>query len=135
MARFIENPQFRQLLEQKLAKALEKTIAEFEVALRESIEASVYYWDRITVRTGGRVVSTPRDIKDTGSLLASQVTKRIGLLTFAIGWEVAYAAIVYLGGMKRADGTETPERRWAEVALDNFNPMKTFAAECRAMVR
>ena len=50
-----------------------KAIAEqFDHQCREAIEATMWQWDRVTHRSNGQVVGSPRDIVDTGALRDSQ---------------------------------------------------------------
>jgi hypothetical protein len=121
----------KQLRKNVFEPALTETVAEFEQALREAIESAVYFWDRPTVRSDGSRVSSPRDIVDTGALRDSQQANQTSAVRWQIAWTVAYAAFVYLGGVRRSDGTVTPGRDWVGEALTNFSPVESFASSCR----
>ena len=53
-------------------KAFQAMADELSDAFQEAFDAPVYDWDRITLRSNGELVGTPRDIVDTGELRNSQ---------------------------------------------------------------
>lgn len=53
-------------------QAFQAMAGELADAFQEAFDAPIYDWDRITLRSTGELVGTPRDIVDTGELRNSQ---------------------------------------------------------------
>lgn len=53
-------------------KAFQAMAEELSNSFQEAITAPIYDWDRITLRSTGELVGSPRDIVDTGELRDSQ---------------------------------------------------------------
>lgn len=84
-------------------------------AFKEEIEAKKWEWnENVTVRKNGDVVTTPRDIVDTGELRDSYRYVQRGDMYRHI-WDVDYAARVYLGTPR------TPARPWGKKPLEDIN--------------
>jgi hypothetical protein len=119
MAKFVENPAFRRQFEDRFVapiveKATDKLSSQFDMTMNSNI----FYWDRATRRTNGEIARSPRNVKDTGKLINSKVVNRISRKRWEIAWLAEYAVFVLLGGVSRADGTETPGMNWIEKTLE-----------------
>ena len=76
----------------------------------QAIESKIYGWGNSTMRSNGEIVTSPRDIVDTGALKDSQSCTKSGD-TWHLNWGVNYAAEVHEGiGNK-------PARKWTQVAI------------------
>ena len=116
-------------LNKAFAKAFAKTTEELADTCQNAIEADIYDWDRATLRSNGQVVTSPRDIVDTGQLLNS-LEVETGAKTSVMTWNVDYAVQVHEGYTTRA-GNEKPARPWTQVALNEINLEKVFAEALR----
>jgi hypothetical protein len=85
-------------------------------ALHNAIQDDVYTWDRITIRSNGSTVGSPRNIVDRKFLLNSQYRLKISSEEEEFGWTAEHAAINYYG-ILRSDGTMRPARKWDQHAL------------------
>lgn len=94
--------------------AVEQSWAEMgepiDSAMTEAIESKIYGWDNSTMRSNGDIVTSPRDIVDTGALRDSQSTDRQGD-NYHLDWNVDYALAVH-----ESDGNK-PARKWTQVAI------------------
>jgi hypothetical protein len=128
----IVNPQAtRKAIEQILIASLEAVVADLANAFQELIEAKIYDWPNTTQRQNGSVVSSPRNIVDTGEFKRSQRTERLGPTMFRFVWDAQYAAYIYYG-YRTLSGSEMPGRDWIGPALDGL--AKQFEAEVRRRV-
>lgn len=59
-------------LNRAIQKGFQQTVEDFAAQCTEEIESEKWQWDGITFRSNGQVVSSPRDIVDTGELRDSQ---------------------------------------------------------------
>ena len=62
----------RKQLNSQIQQAFHRTCDRFGDALDNAIEADIYEWDRITHRTSGEIVGSPRNVRDTGYLQDSR---------------------------------------------------------------
>ena len=97
-------------------------------AFKDEIRAVQYNWPRPTRRSRGQVVTSPRDIVDTGAFIRSQIRKTTGpqSLELAYSWGggrygVNYAGIILAGIPERG----YPGRDWIKPALDK-HPLDAF---------
>jgi hypothetical protein len=113
-------------------RAFSRAAVEFNAALEKSITDSVYPWPRATRRRSGQVVSSPRNIVDTGRLLNSQSYSIQGTEA-EWRWTAPYSIIVHEGATLR-NGTEIPARRWTRRALREFNLSRQYADNLRQIL-
>lgn len=85
-------------------------------AFQNAIASDQWEWPRETLRQNKDLVSSPRDIYDTGELYDSLVISRTGNAA-EYTWEADYAAIVHDGATTK-NGTELPARPWTKVGLE-----------------
>lgn len=83
-------------IKQSLNKAFTGFVDKVVDAATDQIEAVKWDWDRVTVRSTGEIVYTPRNIVDTGYLRDSVLIDRTGQTSATITWEADYAAQVHL---------------------------------------
>jgi hypothetical protein len=133
MAKFIPNPSFRPLFDKAVGDALTATVAEFEGALRDAIEAAVYFWPNQTIRSTGEVANSPRSIVDSGTFRDSQRATRISVRRWEISWEVAYAVVILLG-FQGVAGNSQPGRDWIGYALSNIDLARVFSDELKGIL-
>jgi hypothetical protein len=99
-------------------------------AFKEEIKRAQFSWPGPTRRRNGSLVTSPRDIVDTGDFMRSQIRQPINsnatMLTYAWGggrYGVNYAGYILAGvPVKRYPG-----RDWIRPALDR-HPLDTFFA-------
>ena len=108
-----------------IAKAFQKTSIELANASQDAIESKIYPWDTATLRKNGSVVTSPRDIVDTGELRDS-LELDIGKRRTNLTWDVDYAIQVHEGYARR-DGSEAPARPWTVVAIESIDLAEVFA--------
>lgn len=101
-------------------------------AFKAEISAPQFSWPRTTVRRNGQVVSSPRDIVDTGALRASQQRFTIGAAGLGLGYRwggpaAPYAPLV-MSGYVSSRGAIAPGRNWILPAL-NKHPLDRFFAQ------
>jgi hypothetical protein len=120
-------------LEQIGLRAMDEVVPGFDSALTQAISAKAYPWPRKTRRSNGRIVSSPRDIIDTGELDSSQQLTRESRFVWRWDWRAAHALFVHEGVTLR-NGTELPARRWTVRAVEQYKPVAKFAKAVRANV-
>jgi hypothetical protein len=76
-------------------------------------------WPNVTRRKNGEVVSSPRDIIDTGALLQSKKRDPISSSITEFTWEDDVAQGVH-DGMVAKSGKRLPARPWTEPTLDSI---------------
>jgi len=112
-------------------RAFDKTAQDFAIAQQEQMDAEVYDWPRTTERSSGEVVSSPRDIVDTGELKESLEVSEVSRFQYEYYYPPDYAAIVHEGG-KTASGREYPARPWIEdsaIAMDIQQTLGEYLAD------
>ena len=121
-----------QLVEKARLVAFEYS-KELSEELQAQIKTEQFAWPRKTKRRSGRVVDSPRDIKDTGEFLRSQRLRATDDGA-KISWEVEYAYVILYGykpnfnddgtpelddeGYQKFDPGPGPGRDWITPALD-----------------
>ncbi|HYW17714.1 MAG TPA: hypothetical protein VE956_00120 [Nodularia sp. (in: cyanobacteria)] len=85
-------------------------------AFQNALASDIWEWPRETLRQNSDLVSSPRDIYDTGELYDSLVISRTANAA-EYTWEADYAAIVHDGATTKS-GTELPARPWTKVGLE-----------------
>lgn len=119
MATLINPQATKAALQAILIEALEVVVRDLASAFQNLIEANVYDWPNTTQRQNGSVVTSPRDIVDTGAFKRSQRLERPNPHIFQFVWDAQYAAYIYYG--YRALGGQTlPGRDWITPALDDL---------------
>jgi hypothetical protein len=76
--------------------------------------------DGRTRRRNGQVVSEPRNIVDTGELMASKQRTQVNRNTVDFTWTADHAEQVHDGGVTR-NGEVNPARPWTEPTLANID--------------
>lgn len=105
--------------------------------LKEDIQKPQFTWTgRVTIRSGGEEVGSPRNIVDTGAFLASQrattkASNQGAELTFTWG----NAAVNYAGVILEGNGPNYPARDWISKALENQPFERIFAREWTKLER
>ena len=99
---------------------------ELDTGLDKAMDASIWGWGATTLRRNGSIVSSPRNIVDTGQLKSSKQVKYAqypGSTAFSINYTAPYAKFVHFGGMmqpygnKNAASVLVPARPWVEAVL------------------
>lgn len=93
-----------------LQVAWRETVAAAHNASDRAMDAEIYYWPGETRRKNGLVVSSPRDIVDTGDLKDVFVTTTRGFVS-TMAWRMPYAYFVHEGTGKMLG------RPWTRVAI------------------
>ena len=105
---------------------------------KEEIKAPQFFWPNPTKRRNGTIVTSPRDIVDTGAFLASQRRERISATQLRFTWGgvdgVDYAGRI-LSGQGARWGKGGPPRNWIKLALDKEPLDSFFAAEWRRLAK
>ncbi|HYX18334.1 MAG TPA: hypothetical protein VE944_29005 [Nostoc sp.] len=100
-------------------KAFDVVVEAQGEAFQNAIASDIWEWPRETLRQNSDIVSSPRDIYDTGELYDSLVIARTANAA-EYTWEADYAAIVHDGATTK-NGTELPARPWTHVGLEECN--------------
>jgi hypothetical protein len=109
-------------------RAWSEELDEIEVAMVEAISSDRYVWPNATIRQNGQIVTSPRDIVDTGGLRDSQYKNTITAETTEFGWTEHDPELNHNGGMNTYKGHRyyhTP-RPWTQHAIsgDNEAPLE-----------
>lgn len=134
MARFAPNPNFRRRMEQDvfayaIAEATEALSKSFDQVMNDSI----WFWPNQTTRSTGEVVTSPRNIRDTGYLINSKVVNQVSALRWVVAWQASYAVIVLLG-FQGVAGNSMPGRDWVSAGIDEINVAEVFAKSLRKIL-
>jgi phage gpG-like protein len=97
-------------------KAFDVVVEAQGEAFQNALVSNIWEWPRETLRQNGDLVSSPRDIYDTGELYDSLVISRTSNAA-EYTWESDYAAIVHDGATTK-NGTELPARPWTKVGIE-----------------
>ena len=111
-------------------EAFGEVVGEFAQEINFQIEDSKWTWPRETVRQNGSVVSSPRDIVDTGELKNSQFIEDVSDVYKVIGYTADHAALVHEGyQIERNNGTVTdvPARPFIDTAIEDYNPIEAYS--------
>ncbi|MBN3875197.1 hypothetical protein [Nostoc sp. JL23] len=97
-------------------KAFDVAVDALADSFQNVIASDIWKWPRETLRQNGDLVSSPRDIYDTGELYDSLVIARSANAA-EYTWESDHAAIAHDGATTK-NGTELPARPWTKVGLE-----------------
>jgi hypothetical protein len=129
MATRILNPQATvKAIESIMIDSLEAIVPELDTAFTQALSDKAYAWPGRTVRSNGQVVSSPRDIIDTGELDSSQRLARESRTAWRWDWTAGHALLVHEGATLRGGGVY-PARRWTGRAVLQYKPYVKFARE------
>ena len=103
-------------LNSAINKAFDVSVDALGLSFQNAIASDRWEWPRETLRQNGDLVSSPRDIYDTGELYDSLVISRTGNAA-EYTWESDHAAIAHDGATTK-NGTELPARPWTKVGLE-----------------
>lgn len=117
-----------QELNQAINEAFEATADEYQDAQIQALHAPIYQWDKTTtVRKNGDVVTSPRDVVDTGSLAESLTPiKGVGIRIYL--YLIDYAADVHQGYQTKS-GKSKPARPWTKVARERYIDLESTMAQ------
>ena len=110
----------------KLEHAFTETVREYADQAREAFDKSEWGWNKVTHRRNGDVVSSPRNIVDSGELRDSQQEPQIVGLTARITWDSDHAAPVFLGAVYHQRSCTLPARNLPLHTLQNMNFSEVF---------
>jgi len=127
MAQIVNPTATIRALEQIMLAAGEQVALGLDTAFADKLSSREYDWPGQTVRSDGSVVSSPRDIIDTGALDSSQQLLRSRGEWLWL-WTAPHALIVHEGATLR-NGGEYPARRWTRRAVIAYKPLVKFAEE------
>lgn len=114
-----------------IALAFDNTVDQMSQAFDEAIETELYNYPRVTHRRSGEIVSSPRNIVDTGELLESKVVARSSSsMSAKFTWEASHSIYAHEGYTTRS-GAEVPPRRWTEKGLEVCDPKQAFEQRLR----
>lgn len=111
---------FRAKAEQAAKRATLITMGELSAAFQQSFTAIAWNWPRQTVRSGGIVVSSPRNLIDTANLRQTHSWQITGPYQATFRWSANYATAVHEGAVLRG-GTRLPPRPWCRATLGQEN--------------
>lgn len=83
---------------------LADTIGQADLAFRIAIEKPQYEWNGDTLRQNGTLVSSPRNIVDSGYLKNTQIYGAIDDFHYQFRWGADYAALNHEGGWSFFNG-------------------------------
>jgi len=95
---------------------------ELNSAFQAALGSKAWDWPRVTIRSNGQEVGSPRNIVDNGTLRASNSFTMNGL-TATFKWSVGYATAVHYGanihpwGDKDRPKVNLPARPWTSAVL------------------
>ena len=92
---------------------------------QDSIVQQRYDWPQITIRSNGQVVTSPRNIVDSGAFKLSQERTMINATTCLFTWNVPYSSLI-LTGYRTKKGTQMPARDCITPVLREEFPMARF---------
>ena len=105
-------------LNSAIDNAFAATVQDVAKAAQVALTAKRWRWSGATVRRSGEIAGSPRNIIDTGILYRSQQV-RLDRKLALISYDTKYAAIVHR------------DRPWLSTALEETDPVKTFAKHLR----
>jgi len=92
---------------------------------QESITQQKFEWPQVTIRKNGQVVTSPRNIVDTGAFKLSQERTMLNATTCLYTWNVPYSSLI-LTGYTTKTGKIMPARDWISPVLKDEFPMERF---------
>lgn len=102
--------------EQAARRATSIVFGELSAAFQQSFTAQAWAWPRPTVRTGGVVAGSPRNIIDTANLRQTHSWRQSGPFQATYTWSAEYATAVHDGARLR-NGTVLPARPWTRAVM------------------
>lgn len=115
-------PDFNQRILRASESAARQVFPELNSAFQAAIGSKAWDWPRVTIRSNGQEVGSPRNIVDRGTLRASNSFAINGnLCTFS--WSAGYATAVHYGaniypwGNTSAQKVNLPARPWTSAVL------------------
>jgi hypothetical protein len=114
-------------LNRAINAAFEATADAYEDAQIQALNAPIYKWDgTTTIRKSGKVVTSPRDVVDTGELQRSLFPiKSPGFRVYL--YLINYAADVH-EGYETDSGKKKPARPWTKVARERYIDLESTMA-------
>lgn len=117
------------ILDSAIHRAFYRLVSKFEDLQIEQIEAIKWRWFGKTVRSSGTVVTSPRDILDTGQLKDSLEVSSVD--KFAVKYEYVqdYAGLVHQGfdGAGNSGSPKSyPARPWVTTAYEENDLLEIF---------
>jgi hypothetical protein len=112
-----------------IAGAFETTVEAYADQCQAELESEKWDWPRTTHRQNGEVVTSPRNVIDTGDLINSQEIEYLDPSTALINYGSDHALDVHEG--KVENGLLKPGRPWTETALDEIDLEQVMAEELR----
>jgi len=109
--------------QQAARRASEIVMGELFAAFQQSFTAKAWDWPRITQRTAGSPVGSPRNLIDTGNLRQTGSYQMTGPYQATFRWSANYATAVHEGayiypwGNRDADRVYLPPRPWTRAVL------------------
>ena len=92
---------------------------------KESIDSAVYEWPNVTIRQNGQVVTSPRNIVDTGAFKQSQERTMLNATTCLFTWNTPYSSLILTGYITKT-GQRMPGRDWISPVLQTEFPMARY---------
>ena len=92
---------------------------------QKSIEDQKFEWPNVTIRKNGQVVTSPRNIIDTGAFKLSQQREMLNATTCLFTWNVPYSSLILTGYLTKT-GKRLPPRDWIRPVLQDEFPMERF---------
>jgi len=133
------SPKMRRAINSAVVSGMIKASAyvqrDLKVALGEAVGSSTWDWPRTTIRKNGQIVSSPRNIVDTGALKNSLSIAEKNLktkTTLMIKYSTPYAALAHYGGVvqpygnRNANAVLVPGRPWIEATLTGTYGIQKF---------
>jgi hypothetical protein len=111
-------------IRQRAARVLQLYRPVLREQLKQEIQRQQFAWPRATRRRNRSIVTTPRDIVDTGAFLASQADYQPDPLILRYSWGGNGGPVTYAGIILRGK-TNYPPRDWIKPALDE-QPLRRF---------
>lgn len=115
-------------LEEAIDRAFSRLVEKFEELQIDQLSAEKWQWYRQTLRKNGRVVGSPRDIIDSGSLKNSLAITTEGEYSVRYKYKVDYSGLVHQGfvGKSEGSGINYPARPWVTAAHEENNLQEIF---------
>ena len=109
----------RNKIDRAINRAFDTALEALADSCQDAISSEVWEWPRATLRQNSDIVSSPRDIVDTGELYDSLRISRTANAA-ALTWGVDYGTAVHDGATAK-NGTELPARPWTQAGIENCN--------------
>lgn len=120
-------------LQQHVRFVFGKYNTEVSKKFKDKIESEAFEWPNVTIRKNGSVVTSPRNIVDTGAFIASQNRESINATTTLFTWGVPYSSLILTGYTTRS-GSQMPARDWiTPVIKDEFRMQDYFERQFKRL--